>query len=272
MFGAVGGWIGLSPRVRGNLGHCCSLRVGLGSIPACAGEPSMTDAGRTQSTVYPRVCGGTAGCLRPSLLPQGLSPRVRGNQREAVGRSGWWGSIPACAGEPFASRSADREPRVYPRVCGGTYGIGIVGVHIGGLSPRVRGNPAQASRAVQPTGSIPACAGEPPDMCCPTTQSSVYPRVCGGTPSLLLCRATAIGLSPRVRGNQLSLVGFIEQGGSIPACAGEPFPPQNGTAQPGVYPRVCGGTFSSSAVSRLAKGLSPRVRGNPFSTPRKSSE
>ena len=29
-----------------------------------------------------------------------------------------------------------------------------------------------------------------------------------------------------------------------------------------VYPRVCGGTIATPAVPILAKGLSPRVRGN----------
>ena len=29
-----------------------------------------------------------------------------------------------------------------------------------------------------------------------------------------------------------------------------------------VYPRVCGGTFYLARISRYARGLSPRVRGN----------
>ena len=51
-----------------------------------------------------------------------------------------------------------------------------------GLSPRVRGNPAEGLVGLGKARSIPACAGEPPggDW---TTQMlvSVYPRVCGGT-------------------------------------------------------------------------------------------
>ena len=50
--------------------------------------------------------------------------------------------------------------------------------------------------------------------------------------------------------------------GSIPACAGEPglwtCTPYRHT----VYPRVCGGTSANRSMSRLALGLSPRVRGN----------
>ena len=50
---------GLSPRVRGNpemyLHPCASMR----SIPACAGEPSLSDVLPRSIGVYPRVCGGT---------------------------------------------------------------------------------------------------------------------------------------------------------------------------------------------------------------------
>ena len=34
------------------------------------------------------------------------------------------------------------EPPVYPRVCGGTASTFTIGPGTGGLSPRVRGNPA----------------------------------------------------------------------------------------------------------------------------------
>ena len=71
--------VGLSPRVRGNQGRAGDSYAGLGSIPACAGEPGVNGievelhgsipacAGepvpRSLSLaailVYPRVCGGT---------------------------------------------------------------------------------------------------------------------------------------------------------------------------------------------------------------------
>ena len=77
---------GLSPRVQGNPGQSTRVMAprGDGSIPACAGEPSMVPS-RRMST------GGT-------------------------------GSIPACAGEPFEPLNLYGllPPRVYPRVCGGT--------------------------------------------------------------------------------------------------------------------------------------------------------
>ncbi len=91
---------GLSPRVRGNRGQVVLRVVVGGSIPACAGEPSVGAGRRHFAKVYPRVCGGTVPKMRLTSPVAGLSPRVRGNHAiRSVGDS-CDGSIPACAGEP----------------------------------------------------------------------------------------------------------------------------------------------------------------------------
>ena len=51
--------MGLSPRVRGNLCHARGGGRNRGSIPACAGEPTMNSHYARIARVYPRVCGGT---------------------------------------------------------------------------------------------------------------------------------------------------------------------------------------------------------------------
>ena len=92
--------VGLSPRVRGNRYIC---RVGYlkgGSIPACAGEPSLCVCHVYVIPVYPRVCGGTTASADISHLLYGLSPRVRGNQPRLPSARSYKGSIPACEGEP----------------------------------------------------------------------------------------------------------------------------------------------------------------------------
>ena len=130
------------------------------------------------------------------------------------------------------------------------------------LSPRVRGNPRPGLSRHRPGRSIPACAGEPVTAEPQERQIPVYPRVCGGTcPRRRECPAGR-GLSPRVRGNLAMLQAAVDLVGSIPACAGEPgqIPPGDGLAE--VYPRVCGGTRSSSFPLLAVVGLSPRVRGN----------
>ena len=51
---------GLSPRVRGNPEAAAEVSFNARSIPACAGEPPFVLEPPSRSSVYPRVCGGTA--------------------------------------------------------------------------------------------------------------------------------------------------------------------------------------------------------------------
>ena len=152
---------GLSPRVRGNLGAWPDGDGRRGSIPACAGEPPLDWCGRRRPRVYPRVCGGTPHSVDAALYYDGLSPRVRGNQRRpgSIGLTGR--SIPACAGEPNEIRQWASLLWVYPRVCGGTSRDEFLGHSCSGLSPRVRGNPVGDLGSHRCLRSIPACAGEP---------------------------------------------------------------------------------------------------------------
>ena len=172
---------GLSPRVRGNPGAHAFRHLHLGSIPACAGEPCGAAAPTCRGKVYPRVCGGTVGGLDELAVPPGLSPRVRGNPTTARPSARPAGSIPACAGEPGRRPRPVRRRTVYPRVCGGTNQGDVTATETGGLSPRVRGNPAAGRHGGAGIGSIPACAGEPASWTTSMRNPKVYPRVCGGT-------------------------------------------------------------------------------------------
>ena len=173
-----------------------------------------------QPPVYPNSSPDHRACnsLTPFRCPHAVHPcpsvdlglHYRGDRG---------GSIPACAGEPgWASPPQVLQP-VYPRVCGGTPPPDRLRGDQQGLSPRVRGNRARPIAECVYTGSIPACAGEPPGaspnhpsvriwrsipacageppMCqMVTTIWRVYPRYFRGFPRLL-----SPGLSPRVRGN-----------------------------------------------------------------------
>ena len=175
--------VGLSPRVRGNHEYARPGACGAWSIPACAGEPMTGPPRLAKSGVYPRVCGGTDVRNLAHYWFAGLSPRVRGNRLKVTSFIVSSGSIPACAGEPAPGSNPRRQKRVYPRVCGGTgkriwaecAAVGLSprvrGNHVGhdgaggpgrGLSPRVRGNPHAPANRNRREGSIPACAGEPP--------------------------------------------------------------------------------------------------------------
>ena len=91
---------GLSPRVRGNRDDNGPQTIRWGSIPACAGEPPPRQTTTLWLQVYPRVCGGTIRRRTKGRSTRGLSPRVRGNRREARMEVPDRRSIPACAGEP----------------------------------------------------------------------------------------------------------------------------------------------------------------------------
>ena len=86
--------------------------------------------------------------------------------------------------------------------------------------------------------------------------------MCGGTTYGPVLEEERYGLSPRVRGNRGEGGYGCDEGGSIPACAGEP--PARNTSRRFrmVYPRVCGGTGSPTRRNTERGGLSPRVRGN----------
>ena len=233
---------GLSPRVRGNRVHTVKPNDDAGSIPACAGEPLRRLNARSRLGVYPRVCGGTWAKLVGGIDASGLSPRVRGNLLEFQHPFYWYGSIPACAGEPIWAEGGQGKVTVYPRVCGGTYSTTPIYDQGKGLSPRVRGNRIREVTATTSKGSIPACAGEPPRRRPSAPQDEVYPRVCGGTAINRPLHVDFIGLSPRVRGNPYG-VGYDGSSlGSIPACAGEPCTCLRLHGCQRVYPRVCGGT------------------------------
>ena len=132
-----------------------------------------------------------------------------------------------------------------------------------GLSPPVRGNPSGVGGVARIGRSIPACAGEPSIIAPSRYVIRVYPRLCGGTESRNSYPFIQQGLSPPVRGNRIRWHNWGEQGGSIPACAGEPDVTLPGRIKTRVYPRLCGGTRCDLTRAHQDKGLSPPVRGNP---------
>ena len=233
-----------------------------GSIPARAGEPESRGWSCCRRWVYPRACGGTEYIEYVESIYTGLSPRVRGNRAgRTVPRNGS-GSIPARAGEPSTSNMSKASTPVYPRACGGTVpGAQYPEMEVG-LSPRVRGNRVHRICRKHLHRSIPARAGEPCRAHSTPKWKWVYPRACGGTRADDTRLSPVNGLSPRVRGNPTGNAAYQGAERSIPARAGEPQAQQRLQGTHEVYPRACGGTWSFRSFDRVAKGLSPRVRGN----------
>ena len=180
--------------------------------------------------------------MRPETRKKGwLSPLVRGNLCRCI-------------------RANDNEGLSSP--VRGTASFAGALPAFAGLSPPVRGNPFRGYRPCCLIGSIPACAGEPPDGDLGRGGYRVYPRLCGGTAIARIDLSPDDGLSPPVRGNPMMFSLVLQWRRSIPACAGEPIRAEGTSAIPKVYPRLCGGTWYNLDNAGNAGGLSPPVRGN----------
>ncbi len=131
---------GLSPRMRGSQALRGATNVGLGSIPAHAGEPGAFRADRSAMRVYPRACGGALSQSELARRAKGLSPRMRGSRRYRSRSPAARGSIPAHAGEPRLATTPRRSRWVYPRACGGAMSVAAGALLRPGLSPRMRGS------------------------------------------------------------------------------------------------------------------------------------
>ena len=248
--------------MRGNPDKPDPLWIPKGSIPAHAGEPLRPRTARWHPGVYPRACGGTSSRHVLQGDDAGLSPRMRGNRRDAGDAGARCGSIPAHAGEPSQEPPAPESGWVYPRACGGTRGARARAYPPQGLSPRMRGNLLPDLPPADLHGSIPAHAGEP--ACCRVEGPAVwvYPRACGGTNGIEMAEQSQQGLSPRMRGNPRCARLGRTVIGSIPAHAGEPPRYWRISKLVRVYPRACGGTFLYFLELFHPAGLSPRMRGN----------
>ncbi len=152
---------GSSPRVRGTLP---ALRSAVGAprlIPACAGNPSHATLTRQEKPAHPRVCGEPSLGECQNLPAAGSSPRVRGTLASADPARLRRRLIPACAGNPPASRSWWCPGTAHPRVCGEPRDDRADRRRQPGSSPRVRGTHRHGRWAAHLGRLIPACAGNP---------------------------------------------------------------------------------------------------------------
>ena len=131
---------GLSPLTRGNLDLPMESTLGLGPIPAHAGEPDRQRMGRTSTRAYPRSRGGTIQHQHHTAPSVGLSPLTRGNPLSPSSCPYVLGPIPAHAGEPRTRQMSRPGVRAYPRSRGGTPVLRLELFAVLGLSPLTRGN------------------------------------------------------------------------------------------------------------------------------------
>ncbi len=256
---------GPSPRLRGSQGRRVHGGVLHGSIPAPAGEPTLSHRSVSVIPVHPRACGGAGSVSHSTMSAYGPSPRLRGSRRAGAVAPRPQGSIPAPAGEPELSAVNHARQKVHPRACGGAECTCPSNCSHIGPSPRLRGSRGRPMGGVMTTRSIPAPAGEPPSVRPMTSSRWVHPRACGGADASAFAVSGVTGPSPRLRGSPPVDVQRLAIGGSIPAPAGEPTMWRIRRPRSAVHPRACGGAFGGVLEGRVLYGPSPRLRGSrPF--------
>ncbi len=195
---------GLSPPTRGIRCALHLLGGAQGSIPAYAGDPRMQPAVLARGSVYPRLRGGSTFPRLFGIRIAGLSPPTRGIRLCWRQGSGAGGSIPAYAGDPAHTCPCQREPKVYPRLRGGSSARRRPHSPYTGLSPPTRGIQCPRSQANETRRSIPAYAGDPPRRARRAKTLTVYPRLRGGSAVSDQPAWVVVGLSPPTRGIPLA--------------------------------------------------------------------
>ena len=211
--------------------------------------------------VYPRPRGVSRAAREIPAGHTGLSPPARGiHRRQSVWHNGAR-SIPACAGDPSGCRPVWLPTAVYPRPRGGSACRAAFGALAAGLSPPARG--IRVPRRVRGAGrrSIPARAGDPRAAPRSGRWPPVYPRPRGGSDRLAIYDPQREGLSPPARGIHEQGESRPNEGGSIPARAGDPRTAGLNTTPRTVYPRPCGGSLFGVGEHAPSVGLSPPARG-----------
>ena len=151
---------GLSPRTRGKLVQPHTQQVGVGPIPADAGETVGDGTLVVGIRAYPRGRGGNTGKDAREDAQAGLSPRTRGKLYHRIDHAHRLGPIPADAGETRNSRALWRSFGAYPRGRGGNRRHRPAILDHQGLSPRTRGKLKTCRAGADQPGPIPADAGE----------------------------------------------------------------------------------------------------------------
>ena len=153
------------------------------------------------------------------VLP-GSSPHARGTPGSDGVELGHLGIIPACAGNTDWGRACRRGVRDHPRMRG-EHGRRIRdSSYAMGSSPHARGTHVEGDVGDGIAGIIPACAGNTKLQALPVAQVRDHPRMRGEHAAMPLHCDEMTGSSPHARGTLRQTRHLTDQGGIIPACAG----------------------------------------------------
>ena len=120
----------------------------LGSSPRMRGTPQDRSCMAVAVRDHPRGCGEHRPLKLNSVPFTGSSPRMRGTRTEPILSARQHGIIPADAGNTVSVSHLRRAEKDHPRRCGEHTLVGSVAGLAWGSSPRMRGTPDAATRAV----------------------------------------------------------------------------------------------------------------------------
>ena len=125
----------------------------------------------------------------------------------------------------------------------------------------MRGTPWHGYASGNPSGIIPAYAGNTLEQSLGRRFVGDHPRVCGEHMVKPVTVCVTTGSSPRMRGTLRDVRPAHVTHGIIPAYAGNTSPPTKRTARARDHPRVCGEHRFNHLNLDSAIGSSPRMRG-----------
>ena len=169
--------------------------------------------------------------------------------------------IPAHAGQTSPRWWAPSFRTDHPRACGANDDFLVQLGAMVGSSPRMRGKRC-VGRVQHPWPRIiPAHAGQTRRDISTSGRSPDHPRACGANAWSPVYGRQDAGSSPRMRGKLHQVQRATHADRIIPAHAGQtrarsrrPYPPTD-------HPRACGANFSTTVLSCVLFGSSPRMRG-----------
>ena len=137
----------------------------------------------------------------------------------------------------------------------------------------MRGRRVVAEKGVARVGLIPAGAGQTFSSSHQSASCGAHPRGCGADVDVVGFGESDLGSSPRVRGRRMGSRQRRNEGGLIPAGAGQTACLDNSTRSSRAHPRGCGADIRLCDGTYQDPGSSPRVRGrlghHPFKVERR---
>ena len=230
-------------------------------IPALVGNTPSSRASGTSTQDHPRSRGEYWENFATGLGEMGSSPLsrgIRGGRRPGLG---WWGIIPALAGNTGPLYARDGVATDHPR-SRGEYSTRRGEVNpVLGSSPLSRGI-REGGRGVRPRERIiPALAGNTQPLVEQFRQYADHPRSRGEYALPVARRGPLHGSSPLSRGIPLDRIPDLGHVRIIPALAGNTARPLAGASGSQDHPHSRGEYGRSTAMSCWMRGSSPLSRG-----------